>query len=153
MQRDGRLSDAGRARKVAALDDEILELCGPLWAADLPPLEGPDNDYRLLVNEVMRLMLARQLFTFVTAEPVEQPNGDSQPVAGTNNEAERTLRASGPSPQDGPHQQDAGRCPPANDSDQRAGIAASVPADVHAGERACGDRSLVEKGEAASRNS
>jgi len=31
-------------------------------------------------------------FTFVTAKPAEQPNGESQPVAGTNNEAERTLR-------------------------------------------------------------
>ena len=28
----------------------------------------------------------------MTAEPATQPNGDSQPVAGTNNEAERTLR-------------------------------------------------------------
>jgi len=36
--------------------------------------EGPDNDYRLLVNEVMRLMLHKQLFTFVTAAPVTQPN-------------------------------------------------------------------------------
>jgi hypothetical protein len=60
---------------------------------ELPPLEnGPANDYRLLVNEVMRLMLDRQLFTFVTTEPATQPNGASQPVAGTNNEAERTLR-------------------------------------------------------------
>jgi transposase len=93
VQQDGRLSGAGRARKVAALDDEILELCAPLWVLELPPLEeGPENDYRLLVNEVMRLMLAKQLFTFVTTEPAVQPNGVSQPVAGTNNEAERTLR-------------------------------------------------------------
>src|SRR5216684_4831698 len=93
VQRDGRLSAAGRAGKVAGLDDEILELCAPLWALELPPLEdGPANDYRLLVNEVMRLMLDKQLFTFVTAEPTTQPNGVSQPVAGTNNEAERTLR-------------------------------------------------------------
>jgi len=93
VQRDGRLSGAGRARKVAALDDEILELCAPLWLLELPPLEdGPENDYRLLVNEVMRLMLDQQLFSFVMAEPAVQPNGVSQPVAGTNNEAERTLR-------------------------------------------------------------
>jgi transposase len=92
VQRDQRLSDAGRARKVAALDDEILELCVALWVEELPPLEGIDNDYRLLVNEVMRLMLAQQLFTFVTAKQAKQPNGVSQPVAGTNNEAERTLR-------------------------------------------------------------
>jgi hypothetical protein len=93
VQRDGRLSDAGRQAKVAALDDALLELCVAMWALELPPLEdGPENDYRLLVNEVMRLMLDKQLFTFVTAKPATQPNGASQPVAGTNNEAERTLR-------------------------------------------------------------
>jgi transposase len=93
VQRDGRFSDAGRARQVGALDDEILDLCLPLWAAELPPLaEGPENDYRLLVNELMRLLLAQQLFTFVTAPPTTQPNQETKPVAGTNNEAERTLR-------------------------------------------------------------
>ena len=93
VQRDRRLSEPGRAAKVAELDDEIVELCAPLWALELPPLEdGPDNDYRLLVNELMRLMLNKQLFTFVTAAPATQPNGASQPVAGTNNEAERMLR-------------------------------------------------------------
>jgi hypothetical protein len=89
VQKDARRSMAGRAQKVAELDDEILELCVPLWVLELPPLEeGPENDYRLLVNEVMRLMLD----TFVTGEPVTQPNGTCHPVAGTNNEVERTLR-------------------------------------------------------------
>jgi transposase len=92
VQRDGRLGDAGRAGKVAALEDELFELCSPVWFADLPPLQGPANDYRLLVNEVMRLLLAEELFTFVTAKPVEQPNGDIRAVGGTNNDAERTLR-------------------------------------------------------------
>lgn len=93
VQSDGRLGEAGRARKVAALDDEILELCASLWSLDLPPLEdGAENDYRLLVNELMRLMLDKQLFTFVTTAPATQPNGVSQAAAGTNNEAERTLR-------------------------------------------------------------
>jgi hypothetical protein len=93
IQRDRRLSDAGRARKVGALDDAILDLCGPLWLAELPPQEGPANDYRLLASELMRLMLGNQLFTFVTAAPVETPLGPAAPVAGTNNEAERTLRS------------------------------------------------------------
>lgn len=92
VQRDGRLGDAGRAGKVAELDDEILELCGPVWCAELPPLEGPDNDYRLLCNELMRLMLNQQLFTFVTAAPIQTIAGATAAVAGTNNEAERTLR-------------------------------------------------------------
>lgn len=92
VQGDGRLGDAGRARKVAQLEEELLELCSPMWFAELPPLEGLANDYRLLVNEIMRLLLAEELFTFVTARPAEQPNGESQAVGGTNNEAERTLR-------------------------------------------------------------
>ena len=65
-----------------------------MWARDLPPLEGPDDDYRLLANEIMRLMLAEELFTFVTAKPVKQPNRQTQQVGATNNEAERTLRFS-----------------------------------------------------------
>jgi len=93
VQRDGRLSDAGRTRKVVALDDEIFDLCAPTWFAELPPQQGLVHDFRLLVQEIMRLALAKQLFTFVTAEPVEQPNGATHPVAGTNNEAERTLRS------------------------------------------------------------
>jgi transposase len=97
VQRDGRLGDAGRARKIADLDDEILELCGPLWAAELPPCEGPDNDYRLLTNEVMRLMLAQELFTFLTAKPVEQPNGQTQTVgARTTKPNERFVRRHSP---------------------------------------------------------
>lgn len=93
VQRDGRLSAAGRAYKVGLLDDEILDLCAPVWVLELPPLEeSAENNYRLLVNEVMRLMLDRQLFTFVTTQPAPQPNQQREPVSGTNNEAERTLR-------------------------------------------------------------
>jgi transposase len=92
VQRDGRLSDAGRARKVLALDDEILDLCVANWLPDQTPSHGLENDYRLLVNEVLRLLLRQELLTFVTARPTEQPNGTIKPVDGTNNEAERTLR-------------------------------------------------------------
>jgi hypothetical protein len=91
VQRDQRLGDAGRAKQVALLDDEIFQLCtAKRFADDLD--DGLENDFRLLLSEVFRLMMARQLFTFVTAKPVAQPNGTTKPVAGTNNEAERTLR-------------------------------------------------------------
>jgi hypothetical protein len=93
VQRDRRLSAEGRKSKVAALDDAIFDLCFPMWVAELPPGEGPEDDYRRLCNELMRVMLAEQLFTFVTAEPVEKPNGEMLIVSGTNNEAERTLRS------------------------------------------------------------
>jgi transposase len=92
VRRDGRLGDAGRAAKINDLELQIFELCEAKWQLDLPPLEGLENDYRLLVNEVMRLTLVEQLFKFVAAKPAQQPNGAAKPVDGTNNEAERTLR-------------------------------------------------------------
>jgi hypothetical protein len=90
IQRDQRFSAAGRTAKVAGLEDAIFELCSSVRFAE--KLDELTNDHRLLVAEVFRLLLAKQLFTFVTAPPVQQPNGSIQPVAGTNNEAERTLR-------------------------------------------------------------
>jgi hypothetical protein len=93
VQRDKRYSDAGRAARVAQLDDEVLDLVAPVWAAELPPhQEGSLEDYRLLCNELMRLLLEQQLFVFVTAPATTAPHGETQPVAGTNNESERTLR-------------------------------------------------------------
>lgn len=92
VQRDGRHSDAGRARKVVLLDDAILDLCVANWLPDPPPSHGLDKDFRLLVNEVLRLLIRQELLTFVTARPTEQPNGTTKPVDGTNNEAERALR-------------------------------------------------------------
>jgi transposase len=92
VQRDGRLGDAGRAQKVSDLELKIFALCGPTWKANPPKSQGLPNDYRLLVNEVMRLTLYEELFIFVSAEAVVQPNGEEKPISGTNNEAERTLR-------------------------------------------------------------
>ena len=62
IKRDGRLSDAGRQRKVAELDDTLLELCAPRWADETAttPHEA-ENDYRCLVKELMRLMLSQEL--------------------------------------------------------------------------------------------
>jgi hypothetical protein len=92
VQQDGRLGDEGRKRKVFELEGALIELCGERWREDEPAGEGLEGDYQRLVNEVMRLLLAEELFTFVTAKPVAQPNGTRQQVGGTNNEAERTLR-------------------------------------------------------------
>jgi hypothetical protein len=39
VQRDGRFGDAGRARKVAGLEEEVRQLCSPMWfAAAAKPL-------------------------------------------------------------------------------------------------------------------
>ena len=92
IQRDQRFSAAGRADRVAPLDDRILDLCGRYSLAPLLAARGLNHDFGLLVAEVLRLMMQQALFTFVTTPPVQQPNGTTQPVSGTNNEAERTLR-------------------------------------------------------------
>jgi hypothetical protein len=92
-QQDGRLKEAGRTRRISELDDAIFDLCAPVWRAELPKSEGLEDDYRLLCNELMELMLGHALFTFVGAAPIDTPLGQSVPLANTNNEAERTLRS------------------------------------------------------------
>jgi len=84
IKKDRRLGPAGRQRKVAQLDDEVLELCTARWLDQTPTPDETENAYRCLANELMRLMLGRELFTFVTEAAVD----------GTNNEAERALRGS-----------------------------------------------------------
>jgi hypothetical protein len=85
VKQDRRLSDQGRERKVTELEDELIALCpdsNRWW--DGSALEDAEDSCRLLVNELMRLLLDRELFTFVLEAD----------VAGTNNESERTLRDS-----------------------------------------------------------
>lgn len=93
IQRDQRFSMAGRAEKLAKLDDRILCLSGAFSLEELLAAPGLEHDFGLLVAEVLRLMMNQALFTFVTTPPVQQPNGTTKPVSGTNNEAERTLRS------------------------------------------------------------
>ncbi|OWK37337.1 transposase domain-containing protein [Fimbriiglobus ruber] len=94
VQRDGRLSAAGRVAKVAALNTRLFDLVRDDYLAHLetPPSKDVENEYRLLVNERVRLLAARELFTFVEADPIPQIDGTTAAVPGTNNEAERTLR-------------------------------------------------------------
>ena len=91
LLRDQRFSDAGRKGKVADLVKQVFALCEPLTLAE-PAAGTLDYDQRLLASEIMRLALREQLFTFVLAKPAAQPNGQSVPLDGTNNEAERAQR-------------------------------------------------------------
>ena len=79
---DQRFSDAGRVRRVAELDDELLALCHSHRIDVNKEAEEVEGDYRRLVNEIMRLMLAQELFVFVTTDGVD----------GNNNASERELR-------------------------------------------------------------
>jgi transposase len=82
VARDRRLGDAGRLRRVGKLDEELLALCGSRWLDESMEDVGVQGDYRRLVNEIMRLMLAQELFVFVTTPGVD----------GNNNISERELR-------------------------------------------------------------
>ena len=79
---DKRYIAAGRQCRVGDLDDELLALCSARWFDGAQEMQGPQGDYRRLVDEIMRLMLARELFVFVTTDGVD----------GTNNVSERELR-------------------------------------------------------------
>jgi hypothetical protein len=79
---DAQRADAGRKQRVAALDDRIVECCLNGWTNTDVGGTGTENDYHRLCNELMKLMIDRELFVFV-----EQPN-----VSGTNNASERQLR-------------------------------------------------------------
>ena len=78
---DRRFSDADRVRRIAELDDELLALCYSHQVDVSEEEDGVEGDYRRLVNEIMRLILARELFVFVTTDGVDG-----------NNAAERELR-------------------------------------------------------------
>ena len=68
---DDEIVTSSRQRKVEDLEQQMMGLCAPQWDLQAPPLpEGPANDYRLLVHEIMHVMLDNELFTFVTAPRV-----------------------------------------------------------------------------------
>jgi hypothetical protein len=79
---DGRLGEAGRRQRLAELASRLEALCWPHWWENRPEDRPHERDFANLVNELMRLLRAGELFTFVL-EPDVEP---------TNNLAERLLR-------------------------------------------------------------
>jgi transposase len=79
---DGRLGTAGREQRVADLEGRLCELCRPHGRDATPNMKPHDRDFTNLVDELVRLMLAEELFTFVLYPEVES----------TNNFMERQLR-------------------------------------------------------------
>ena len=82
ITKDQRFNEAGRQRRVGELDNELVALCNSRWTNETQEMDGVEADYRRLVNEIMRLMLAQELFVFVTTDGVD----------GNNNASERELR-------------------------------------------------------------
>jgi len=80
---DKRLGDNGRQLRVAELENQLCDLCLPLMRETTPDMQPHERDFTNLVNELMRLYVAQELFTFVLVPGVEA----------TNNVMERHLRS------------------------------------------------------------
>lgn len=94
LKADGRFRDDGRQDGVVDLQNRLYELIES--ECDLhqgKSYEGPLEEYRLLLLELLKLNCDDQLFTFVTTPSAVRPNGTVLEASGTNNESERTLRS------------------------------------------------------------
>jgi hypothetical protein len=80
---DGRLGEAGRQARVAELEDRLYALLLPQPTETTPEMSPHEKDFTNLVNELGRLAMAEELFTFVLEPAVEA----------TNNQSERNLRS------------------------------------------------------------
>ena len=110
---------------------------GPYDVETTPDMKPHEQDFTNLVNELIRLLLAEELFTFVL-----EPDclGWSRPTTRWN-----VCCGTGAGPQGGTDQPDGGRSPSPQRDRERAGIAACEPGEVHLGERAGRSRSLDER--------
>ncbi len=79
---DGRLGPDGRKHRVAELEGQLCRLCARYERASTAGLAPPERDFTNLANELLRLLRAEELFTFVLVPDVEP----------TNNSLERLLR-------------------------------------------------------------
>lgn len=80
---DGRLGEAGRKLCVEDLSSQLCALCARYARETTPEMTPHERDFANLVNELQRLLLAEELFTFVLVPEVEA----------TNNLSERILRS------------------------------------------------------------
>jgi transposase len=79
---DGRLGEADREQRVAELEGRLCVLCRPYQWRDTQGMKPGEREFSNLVDELVRLMMAEELFTFVL-EPEVEP---------TTNSMERQLR-------------------------------------------------------------
>jgi hypothetical protein len=80
---DQRLGASGRQQRVAEFEDRLWDLCLPHWRQTTANLKPHERDFANLVNELLDLLLDKELFTFVL-EPTVEP---------TNNRTERLQRS------------------------------------------------------------
>jgi transposase len=81
---DGRLGEQGRQRRVCDLENRLCDLCLPYHHQTTPDMKPHEREFANLIDELLRLFLEGELFTFVLVPGVEA----------TNNLTERLLRGS-----------------------------------------------------------
>ncbi len=81
---DGRLGEVGRRQRVDDLSSRLLDVCVRHRETTTPQMTPHEREFANLVEEIQRLLLAEELFTFVLVPEVEA----------TNNLSERNLRGS-----------------------------------------------------------
>jgi transposase len=81
---DGRLGEQGRQLRVGDLENRLCNLCLPYHQATTPDMKPHEREFANLIDELLRLYLEEELFTFVLVPGVEA----------TNNLTERLLRGS-----------------------------------------------------------
>jgi transposase len=79
---DGRLGEEGRMMRVCDLENRLYDLCRHYQRSATADLKPHERDFANLIDELLRLMLEGELFTFVLVPGVEP----------TNNLSERLLR-------------------------------------------------------------
>ena len=79
---DGRLGEVGRRQRVDDLSSRLLDVCVRRRETTTPQMTPHEREFANLVEEIQRLLLAEELFTFVLVPEVEA----------TNNLSERNLR-------------------------------------------------------------
>lgn len=77
------MGEAGRKLRVAELEGRRCGLCQPYERETTADMKPHEKDFTNLVNELIRLLLVEELFTFVLIPGVEA----------TNNSMERQLRS------------------------------------------------------------
>jgi hypothetical protein len=79
---DGRLGEAGRKQRVTDLEGRLCAVIQPHAQEPTASMKPPEQEFAKLANELGRLVMAEELFTFVLHPDVQA----------TNNSMERELR-------------------------------------------------------------
>jgi transposase len=94
IQKDGRLGEAGRRRRLAGLEERFQSL-GIRYRLDQSALEeAGGEELRLLLNELVRCYAEDELFTFVLHPEVEATNNVSEQLMRGSAQSRKTARTS-----------------------------------------------------------